>query len=155
MVNLTAVALAGTLFSVTDFQGHVLDESFGFTADLNPVAGQVKAVPVSPVQQWSFVAASTIGQFIIQNGHSNTFLSYAGAPSGSQIYAQAVIDGSNPCTFELVLAIPSPEQFNIIAVDSGLALTAWSPSSSRGTTVTPVTYEPLQLGAVEQLWSLL
>jgi hypothetical protein len=42
MVNLTAIALAGTLFHVTDFQGHVLDEAFGFLADFNPVSGQVK-----------------------------------------------------------------------------------------------------------------
>jgi hypothetical protein len=61
MVNLTAVALAGTLFSVTDFQGHVLDESFGFTADLNPVAGQVKAVPVSPVQQVNSASTTCFG----------------------------------------------------------------------------------------------
>jgi hypothetical protein len=70
-----------------------------------------------------------------------------------------------PFQFELVLALPATEQFkfvyfsilfaglnildltdtmrhvsSIIAVDSGLALTAWSPSSSRGTTVTPIIF---------------
>jgi hypothetical protein len=58
MVNLTAIALTGTLLSITDFQGHVLDESFGIAADLNPVVGQVKAVPTSPIQQASGGLAS-------------------------------------------------------------------------------------------------
>ncbi|KAJ7886080.1 hypothetical protein B0H13DRAFT_2342991 [Mycena leptocephala] len=150
MVNLTAIALAGTLFHVTDFQGHVLDEAFGFLADFNPVAGQVKGVN----NGWSFVATNTSGQFTIQNAHTNTFLSYAGAPSGNMNYAQAVIDKANPRTFNLILAFPSPEKFNIVDAGTSLALTAWSVASSRGTTVTPVTYEALQPGAAEQMWTL-
>ncbi|KAJ6465265.1 hypothetical protein C8R45DRAFT_1079843 [Mycena sanguinolenta] len=111
MVNLTAIALAGTLFSITDFQGHVLDESFGAAIDLNPVVGQVKAVPTSAIQLWSFVATGTPSQFNIQNANTQTYLSYAGAPTGSTEYAQTVIDGSNPMAFNLFLVSPSPETF--------------------------------------------
>ncbi|KAJ6511422.1 hypothetical protein C8R47DRAFT_734238 [Mycena vitilis] len=138
MVNFSAIALAGTLFSVTDFQGHVLDESFGIPTDLNPVVGQVRAVPTSPIQQWSFLATETTAEFLMQNGNTQTFLSYAGAPFGSQTYAQAVIDGANGRAFNLLLVSPSPEKLNIVDASTGLALTAWSAPSSRGTTVTPV-----------------
>ncbi|KAJ7203548.1 hypothetical protein GGX14DRAFT_569994 [Mycena pura] len=137
MVNLTAIALTGTLFSITDFQGHVLDESFGFAADLNPVVGQ-----------WAFVATSTPSQFNIKNGNTQTYLSYAGAPAGSTEYAQAVIDGSNPMAFNLLLVNPSPETFNIVDVETGFALTAWSAPVSRGTTVTPVNFSPPDLAMV-------
>ncbi|KAF8162200.1 hypothetical protein K438DRAFT_1858961 [Mycena galopus ATCC 62051] len=154
MVNLTAMALAGTLFSVTDFQGHVLDEAFGILNDFNPVVGQGKAIPLSPIQQWSFVATNPVGQFALQNANSNSYLSYAGAPSGNMQYAQAVIDQANPRSFNLLLVSPNPEQFNIVDVGTGLALTAWAVASDRGTSVTPVTYEPLQAGAAEQIFTL-
>ncbi|KAJ7662062.1 hypothetical protein DFH06DRAFT_1191352 [Mycena polygramma] len=117
MVNLSAIALAGTLFSVTDFQGHVLDESSDIPTDLNPVVGQVRAVPTSPIQQWSqsyFLATDTTAEFLMQNGNTQTFLSYAGAPSRSQTYAQAVIDGANGRAFNLLLVCLSPEKLNIV-----------------------------------------
>ncbi|KAJ7738121.1 hypothetical protein B0H16DRAFT_1694896 [Mycena metata] len=151
MVNLTAVALAGTLFSIIDFKGHSLDESFGFEADFNPVVG---AVGADPFQQWSFLATSIPSQLIIQNADVQKYLSYAGAPTGSTDFAQTVIDGSNPVTFELLLVNTSPETFNIVDVKSGLALTAWGAVPGQSELPTPVTYEILQAGRAEQVWNI-
>ncbi|KAJ7753750.1 hypothetical protein B0H16DRAFT_1722950 [Mycena metata] len=145
MVNLTAVALAGTLFSITNFQGDVLDNSFAQPNDFNPVVANTK---------WSFIATATPNEFNIQHALTGSFLSYAGAPtSGSATYAQTVIDAANPMAFNLVLVSPSPETFNIIVVNSDLALTAWTAPVDRGSAITPITYEPFQ-GAAEQIWTL-
>ncbi|KAJ7907964.1 hypothetical protein B0H13DRAFT_1879067 [Mycena leptocephala] len=144
MVNLTAIALAGTLFFVTDFQGRVLDDAGSISSDRNPVIG----FPIN----WSLVGTNTNNQFNIQNGATNTFLSYAGAPSGIVSCAQAAIN-SAPRTFSIVLAAP-PQQYNILDVSSGLALTAWKEATDRVSTVTPVTYDALEPGAVDQMWTL-
>ncbi|KAJ7018558.1 hypothetical protein C8F04DRAFT_1105089 [Mycena alexandri] len=152
MINLTAIAFAGTLFSITDFQGHVLDDTEAFATNLNPVVGNIKVIPANPDQQWSFLATITPNEFNIQHALTQKFLSYAGAPNGSTTWAQTVIDGTNPMAFNLALVSPSPETFNIVDAKTGLALTAWS--APVRTSITPVTYEPLQAGAAEQIWTL-
>jgi hypothetical protein len=53
MVNLTAIALAGTLFFVTDFQGRVLDDAGSISSDHNPVIGFPMNVPTTLNQQAS------------------------------------------------------------------------------------------------------
>ncbi|KAF7330722.1 hypothetical protein MSAN_02444800 [Mycena sanguinolenta] len=137
MVNLTAIALVGTLFWVTDFQGHVLDDSNFLSTNGNPVIGQYRASLTFVNQQWSLVATSNPTQFNIQNGETNTFLSYSGAPSGSMKFAQAAIE-STPRSFNVVQSSGAIGQFNILDVSTGLALTAWPVSTRRGSTITPV-----------------
>ncbi|KAF7330736.1 hypothetical protein MSAN_02446200 [Mycena sanguinolenta] len=123
-----------------------------------PVIGQYRASPTFANQQWSLVATSNPTQFNIQNGETNTFLSYAGAPSGSMKFAQAAIE-STPRSFNVVQSSGAIGQFNvtmyfsILDVSTGLALTAWPVSTRRGSTITPVTYEPWVNGAVDQMWT--
>ncbi|KAF7353283.1 hypothetical protein MSAN_01516200 [Mycena sanguinolenta] len=137
VVNLTAIALVGTFFWVTDFQGHVLDDSFGISTNGNPVIGFSRNNPDTANQQWSLVVTSNPTQFNIQNRETNTFLSYSGAPSGSMTFAQAAIE-STPRSFKVVQSSGAIGQFNILDVSTGLALTAWNVSTRRGSTITPV-----------------
>ncbi|KAJ7919517.1 hypothetical protein B0H13DRAFT_2320333 [Mycena leptocephala] len=174
MVNLTAIALAGTLLSMIDFQGHALNNLFGGSNDGNVVIGENMLDPVE-VQidqvvsddltwtystlrklitgfiQWTLVAINTSGQFTIMNPFANKSLSHAGQPELT--HAQATID-STPRAFTFILVAP-PQTFHIVDVNTGLALTAWNMSIFRaGGSSTPVTYEPLEPAAVDQMWTL-
>ncbi|KAJ7191501.1 hypothetical protein GGX14DRAFT_578948 [Mycena pura] len=154
MVNLTAIALAGTLFSMIDFQGHALNLLFGQPNDGTVVIGEnmLDPVEVEVDQVWALVATTTSGQFTIMNPFNNKSLSYAGGLV-QLTHAQATVN-SIPRAFNFILAAP-PQTFNILDVDSGMALTAWTMSSFRaGGDSTPVTYEFLELGAIDQMWTL-
>ncbi|KAF8181935.1 hypothetical protein K438DRAFT_1767662 [Mycena galopus ATCC 62051] len=159
MVNLTAMALAGTLFSMIDFQGHALDNLFGQDNDrnvvigenmLDPVEVQIDQVTYSTLRklitgftQWTLVATNTSSQFTIMNPFANKSLSYAGQLE-QLTHAQVTID-SIPRAFNFVLAAP-PQTFNILDVNTGLALTSWNMSSFRVGAIagssTPVLWPP-------------
>ncbi|KAF8181111.1 hypothetical protein K438DRAFT_1976211 [Mycena galopus ATCC 62051] len=142
------------LTNLVDFQGHVIDNSFGSLSSSNPLIGQF-FLANDTNQQWAFVTHTTTPTFLIVNGDNEAaaFLSYAGSgvPSGLRQFAQAAIQTTEPQAVAFTVTCTSANTAIITDTVFGLALTAWPVVST--STITPVTYEAVD-GRPGQTWKL-
>ncbi|KAJ7766134.1 hypothetical protein B0H16DRAFT_1717361 [Mycena metata] len=149
-LNLTALAVAATTFSITDFQKFAVVAPTTSLADYNPViaSGSTSA-------QWIFATTTTAGVFNIQSAEAPTLLlswppGTAGTAPGGIPYTQATIR-----TLGLGLEVQTVNpafdtvQF-VIDVPNAYALTSWPAENGAAA---PLTWE-VDTGRREQIFTL-
>ncbi|KAJ7212348.1 hypothetical protein C8J57DRAFT_1733130 [Mycena rebaudengoi] len=146
-LNLTALAVAATTFSIIDFQNHA--------AILEPVASTTGRCPVvasgSTSSQWTFVVTSTADVYQIHPATKSTlFLSFPRAGDGI-LYTAANVQLAG-----LNLNVPSvnPALNTVQLLPSDVneyALTSWP--AVNGSDTSPLTWE-VNTGRKEQIFTL-
>ncbi|KAJ7894333.1 hypothetical protein B0H14DRAFT_2559457 [Mycena olivaceomarginata] len=132
------------LTNLVDFQGHVLDNSFGGLSASNPVIGQFFSAGDAN-QEWAFITHTTTPAltFLIVNGDNEAaaFLSYAGsgAPAQFRLFGQAAIQTIEPLALAFTIKCTSANTAIIQDTNLGLALTAWAAVNT--STITPASIE--------------
>ncbi|KAJ7033770.1 hypothetical protein C8F04DRAFT_1104153 [Mycena alexandri] len=124
-------------FTISDFQGHMLDLTNGNNHQLTPVQSFTPANTTN--QQWALISTQDARQlWELFNLGSNTIMSHTTAMlkrKGTAIHAQIV--GSNETLFWRL--DNSPEGSRFTDASTGLALTAWS--AEEGYPSSPLTLE--------------
>ncbi|KAJ6449885.1 hypothetical protein C8R45DRAFT_1128600 [Mycena sanguinolenta] len=137
--------------NLVDFQGHVLDNSFGTLTPSNPVIGQVATLG-DINQLWLF--RPTGSAFVLANGDDDVaaFLSYAEIASFPEVprFGAAAIQTTQAQALTFVVKCLSSNTGIILDSVSQLALTSWAAVET--TTISPITYD-VSDGRDEQIWT--
>ncbi|KAJ7290311.1 hypothetical protein C8J57DRAFT_1705739 [Mycena rebaudengoi] len=137
-------------WSITDFQGHLLDLAFGNTSLFTPIHS---FTPTNKTNQlWAIIFSQDARQvYELVNVASNTIMTHTTAlltPPGPALHTQIV--GGNLTTFWKLESAGNSTRF--LDEKSGLALTAWP--AAKGSASSPLTLETSNSNNKGQLFRL-
>ncbi|KAF7349969.1 hypothetical protein MVEN_01298100 [Mycena venus] len=146
-LNLTALAVAATTFSIIDFQNHAaIPEPIPSANGRCPVVASA-----STSFQWVFVVTSTADVYKIHPATTSTlFLSYPGAGDGI-LYTAANVQPAG-LNLNVPSVNPALNTVQLLASDfNEYALTSWP--AVNGSNTSPLTWE-VNTGRNEQIFTL-